>query len=623
MGYLIPTAKEIELAEKAIFPGGGRFNEDQKEFLALMESCSVQAYAGTGKTTAIVGKLHILSQRKVWEDGRGVCILSHTNVAIDEVKKNVALYYPEVIAYPNFVGTIQEFVNKFLFLPYLASKAKLRMNFQDEQYTYSHYWEEFNRLPERIRNAINRVQRRYAGPHAENVFNKLYNKDNGPAFGESSKVIALEDFNKGIQNPSKLISSEELEVINSYFSKVIGDRQKRGSFLFIESYVKAMEYLDRYPVVASLLSERFQYTCLDEAQDCSDIQLKLLSRLFAAPAKTVFQQIGDTNQSITENSWTPAGKVLALKNSMRFSEKQASFINKFRVTVEPDGVHGTNRNTDRVLITYSKGEEKSVLRTFAKIITDKNLKDDKGFFAIAAEHDELSRFFPAYSTSVARNKTKKSSKFEFDYEYIEMLSRDIVSMHGSRVVSNALHSIFLKHDPMRRSRSEFRKQLISMGTLTTFNELIVNVTNEILSAGNTINLTVIAETLNSLLPMEATPVAFRGLDAKATPETTPPSHTNIYTDESSLTTISLGTIHSVKGQTHSATLCFTKPLEGGGNEIDYVLNKKGLKRKRLSKLLYVASSRPVYLFAMAIEKTALLKPDIKVLFKDFAVEPAV
>ena len=127
----IITDEEIKEAEQDIFNNGEHFNDEQKAFIKCLDSCCVQAYAGTGKTSSIVGKLHVLAQKNVWQNGRGICVISHTNVAVDEIKKHVAKHYPAVMEYPNFVGTIQEFVNKFLFIPYLANFG-LKIKFQEE-----------------------------------------------------------------------------------------------------------------------------------------------------------------------------------------------------------------------------------------------------------------------------------------------------------------------------------------------------------------------------------------------------------------------------------------------------------------------------------------------------------
>ena len=53
-----------------------------------MNSCFVQACPGSGKTTTLVAKLAILADR-IPNDGRGICVLSHTNVAREEIEKKL------------------------------------------------------------------------------------------------------------------------------------------------------------------------------------------------------------------------------------------------------------------------------------------------------------------------------------------------------------------------------------------------------------------------------------------------------------------------------------------------------------------------------------------------------
>ena len=60
-------------------------DEDQRNVLTSSTSCDVQAAPGNGKTTLIVAKLALLSL--TWASRtQGVCVISHTNVARDEVE---------------------------------------------------------------------------------------------------------------------------------------------------------------------------------------------------------------------------------------------------------------------------------------------------------------------------------------------------------------------------------------------------------------------------------------------------------------------------------------------------------------------------------------------------------
>lgn len=54
-------------------------------------------------------------------NGKGICVLTHTNVAIDEIKSKLNSQAEVLFNYPNYFGTIQGFVDKFLTIPYYNS----------------------------------------------------------------------------------------------------------------------------------------------------------------------------------------------------------------------------------------------------------------------------------------------------------------------------------------------------------------------------------------------------------------------------------------------------------------------------------------------------------------------
>ncbi len=98
--------------------------QNRRAFLTRTSSIDVQACPGSGKTTLLVAKLSILADKWIWPD-RGICVVSHTNVARREVERRLATHPTghRLLGYPHFIGTIQTFVDKFLALPYLRSNG--------------------------------------------------------------------------------------------------------------------------------------------------------------------------------------------------------------------------------------------------------------------------------------------------------------------------------------------------------------------------------------------------------------------------------------------------------------------------------------------------------------------
>ncbi|HRE00494.1 MAG TPA: ATP-dependent helicase, partial [Ilumatobacteraceae bacterium] len=88
----------------------------QQELINSEGSRFVEACPGSGKTKAIVARYERLAGAA---QRRGIALLSFTNAAVDEVTARCS--DPAVLAPPNFVGTFDSFINRFVTGPYTAS----------------------------------------------------------------------------------------------------------------------------------------------------------------------------------------------------------------------------------------------------------------------------------------------------------------------------------------------------------------------------------------------------------------------------------------------------------------------------------------------------------------------
>ena len=112
------TDEDIQYAENILLPQGKTFDNERRNFIRNLSTIDLQAVPGSGKTTALLAKLLILETKLPLSDGSGILVLSHTNAAVDEIKEKIHQYCPQLFRYPNFIGTIQSFVNEFLAIPY-------------------------------------------------------------------------------------------------------------------------------------------------------------------------------------------------------------------------------------------------------------------------------------------------------------------------------------------------------------------------------------------------------------------------------------------------------------------------------------------------------------------------
>ena len=115
------TDDEIRAAHDVLLPGKPDFEDDKLDVIRCNESRDIKACPGSGKTTVLLAKLSILSNKMPFADGSGVCVLTHTNVAIDEIKARFGGKVDLLFDYPNFCGTIQSFVDRFLTIPWFNS----------------------------------------------------------------------------------------------------------------------------------------------------------------------------------------------------------------------------------------------------------------------------------------------------------------------------------------------------------------------------------------------------------------------------------------------------------------------------------------------------------------------
>ena len=113
----IISDKDIESTEELLLPQETHFSDDARSVIRCWHSTDVAACPGSGKTTVLLAKLKLLADKMPFENGAGICVLSHTNVAVDEIKRKLSDYSDKILGYPNYVGTIQSFIDRFVTMP--------------------------------------------------------------------------------------------------------------------------------------------------------------------------------------------------------------------------------------------------------------------------------------------------------------------------------------------------------------------------------------------------------------------------------------------------------------------------------------------------------------------------
>lgn len=245
---------DIEMAERILLPCGCHFDEERRIFIKDLSTLDLQAVPGSGKTTALLAKLLILASKTPLHEDTGILVISHTNAAIDEIKEKVGNIVPNLFQYPNYVGTIQSFVDQFLAIPYYSQKYGHSPNrIDDEIYTElcCKYLEKNNKGS-----------------------NWLNNKRNPLSILKSIDAI---NANEEIKIPG-LINQKSpayISICNFRLGLV-----KDGFLKFDDAFKLAEAYLNECPQIGCLLKKRFRYVFVDEMQDMSEQQCELLEKIF-------------------------------------------------------------------------------------------------------------------------------------------------------------------------------------------------------------------------------------------------------------------------------------------------------------------------------------------------------
>lgn len=621
-------------AEKLFLPNGYHFDQESINFIKCLESTDVVACPGSGKTTALLAKLFILSKYMPFEGNKGICVLTHTNVAIDEIKRRMGKASSVLFTYPNFFGTIQSFVDRFLAIPAFIEKYGHRNLTIDSE------------LAEIIfKRRIKPSTKTWVSKQHTNIIASLVLvvPDQIMLYTEG-KITALR-----IGNHTN--SYKDLLAVKK---GIVGD----GIIRYDEAYLFAFEYLTKHPSLHESVSSRFSYLFIDEMQDSDQRQSDLINKVFND--RVVKQRIGDPNQAIYDNkvtdvdAWVPSDQSIIISTSKRFSSQIAKVIHNVCIKPE-DSLDGVNRGANNllspILILYEDDSQSLVLSKFCELIKErehlwKSDIDTTGrspiYYAVGWTHDNPGITSAGLSkTSVRSYFTKYHRPVKLGNPIYNSLKNYLIkparttSQIKPKLISDSIFSSFLRLlsegsiiNPLNEKR--FTKQSLSV-YLAKDEDFYSDFKSNLAMWVKQINKHACDDTTCSHRNNAYPHCVFEQIkqyikdswlphfdidEAKVNEFLTNPieqledtfSESNIFSSNN--TNVQVGTVHSVKGQTHTATLfleCFWNDFNGN-QLLDYLTGDKafssndGKRIKCALKVAYVAMSRPTHFLCAAFHK---------------------
>lgn len=636
---------DICYAEKVLLPVGKTFDDERKAFIRNFNTIDLQAVPGSGKTTALLAKLVILERKLPFADGSGILVLSHTNAAIDEIKEKIQKHCPKLFSYPNFVGTIQSFVDEFLAIPFYVSKFKRKpIRIDNEIYN------------EKIKSCLDKLWLHKFNLSQDTNKKVAHIKNNNEAlfydvrFQFSNEIQLVKKINNEVleikkprgntrpQNYHDYTQQEKQDVYNWFleFKKAI---LKWGVLHFDDAYFLADVYLNTIPAIKNILQKRFTFIFVDEMQDMDTHQYNLLEKIFYDEGNSIskFQRIGDKNQAIynsvkVTDVWDDRADVLRLNGSQRLSKSIADVVKKFALYSDTNfDIIGRNECEIKPHILLFKNETiGNIIPCFAQIVKEKGLANSEKPIKVICWNTEWSDDTSRNDITKLRLEDyhkgfkKKKGKPKQDYDNLESYllyyaKKQTLEPLRKNILNAFLKILRLENINTADNRPYTKKKLIDFiheKDVQKYDELNLNLYNwsiGIVKGKTNAIWNEIKAYIPTLLAMfdKTISASFDFINNKNTEvsaENTEISTLTNHYEEDGLE-IEITSVHAVKGQTHCATLylesCYQGKYESERLSAQFLgnsFNDTKVHHKNSVKMAYVGFSRPTNLLCIAIHK---------------------
>jgi DNA helicase-2/ATP-dependent DNA helicase PcrA len=270
------------------------FTAEQRALIEAISSTYVEACPGAGKTQAIVQRF---IERPGADSRRGVALLSFTNAAVDEARAR-CIGQPELLRAPNFAGTIDSFINRFIVGPLYVDGAGIAPSFRD---TWRHVpGSTFGVKSVQGQFQLDWFQFDITGTASVDVKRVKYDRrfliNNLP--GWAAAKVAAEASSRWKRNIARGVMDAAATRLHA--AVYMADNAKRAT-------------------LAKLLASRFSEVIVDEIQDCCEEDVQLLQLVLEAGVRLVI--VGDPDQGIYGFRGASAAGVTGLRALVEIGQR--------------------------------------------------------------------------------------------------------------------------------------------------------------------------------------------------------------------------------------------------------------------------------------------------------------
>jgi len=522
-------------------------------------------------------------------------------IFLNGINRSASWYYArdeygrKLLSYPHFIGTIQEFVNRFLALPYCRSKG-ISVKRIDDDFCCKHIeanlaWGTRKALEKKHNMNISELQFRYINHEFEKII---------PWFKKTP--------------PSDSYTNLCLIKDNMF---------KDGLFFFREMFELAKAYFDINPSVIEAIRSRFPLVLVDEMQDTSLVQDEIINKIFSYDGSAL-QRLGDADQAIfsggeeeSSNSYNDL-QLQVINTSHRFNSSVAALASRLSTNkVALSSTQSVNKDQPHTIYIVDEQSRMRVLSAFSHLCANNLPLGEKhpikavgGIGKTKPEGLTIKHYFPNFEKSNSSKNFKPDKLIEY---FREAQKNHACNAYGYKLVLEGISRLLDIADYEYISIPQLKGVLKESQNYNEINQKIIGIQRSDLNGSHGWDNN-IRDLLTDLdLPVELGVVTdFISYVASSTTADDEFVSTNMFVEKVNDRDIciEIDTIHSVKGETHSATLLLeTKFHEYDVHQmLDYIIgvnNKRptGVRKPKFMKQLYVAMTRPKHLIGIAIDES--------------------
>ena len=577
---------EIEKVYEILFNKEGNFEEGKQKIIKSFESCCIEAVPGSGKTTTLVAKLMILAEKlNKGNYEKGICILTHTNIGIDIIKEKLGMKGDVLFRYPNFVGTLQSFIDNYLAIPCYKKKYRRKVDIIDNDMANNFNLNLLRNMPLRIFLEKQHID-----------IEKLYYNFNDEYFYIEEKAI---------------LKSKDSNTYKSLFSRI-----ENNILRYEEAIQLGKIYVNEYPNLKEYFSERFFLVLVDEMQDTTQDAFEILENLFDKE-KVIVQYIGDRNQNLyngTDEWYLSSKENPKLNISNRFGKNIANFLNCIKENSEDNLIKGNSNIEDYkpILFLYDsldkneEGGNNIIFDKFIEIIKEKGLDEKKGNFKVIG-HVGVFKEGKVTVSSYFKDFLKNEKIFSLN----KIIKKNSKSQPENKKIIKELKSkieLFLKKENKEELKEKFDEFIKIEENRIDFNRIIYNY---LLDKDENKFLDNLFYFLERILKESLKKEKFNEIFKIKEVENKNNDNNEMNTYIKDNIKLEINTVHGVKGETHLATLyldTFWYKYDISHYLIKLLSSKLTNKQKnniqniKRNRNIFVGASRSQYLLCFACKK---------------------